>query len=342
MIDEKVKHEIIEKIKSAGFSLEGEIGVTAIRESTLKFYVQEKAKEIIGTPNVTKLLNLLGFTTKHAPNIKERLVEELRAVYTKERVEDALNNGTRLPSTTELRKYLKYLHRYNTRLQRSGLPSVRSLIDSLYPEYPHLSYYVTGKVLPEDFDPHQVGERLRREYYQGLDISSTGIRERDLILYKWLITYSKAKSKAKSKKRTKRIIDEPKPKHHNRVRNITDVVKGLTKIKPANFSIRGSKKLKRFGGLSESFTRMLLWSSYIIDAAAAEQTGVFREVFPNPITGVYPVHAKGNEERFLKLKFYPSEQGDTWVYADLMVESKTETGMVEVKNLRTASSQAIK
>ncbi|MBW3011743.1 ribonuclease H-like domain-containing protein, partial [Candidatus Woesearchaeota archaeon] len=41
-------------------------------------------------------------------------------------------------------------------------------------------------------------------------------------------------------------------------------------------------------------------------------------------------------------KFYPSEQGDTWVYADLMVESKTETGMVEVKNLRTASSQAIK
>src|SRR3989344_2178720 len=131
-----------------GYSKSTKTSITALRSNHKKFYevLKRRALELGKKSHVTWLLNHLGFDTIHTIDVYGKIVEDFKKIYTPEKIEKAINGGESLPTTIELRKISKYPSiYYNIKATKSpSLPSLRSLLDSLYPQYPNLSFYVTG------------------------------------------------------------------------------------------------------------------------------------------------------------------------------------------------------
>lgn len=332
--------EIAERLACEGFSFDKEISISSICKTNpeLHGFLLKKAKQTGRKSNISKLLNHIGFTTMHAPDILDKFKEELKTIYTPEKIEDAVNNGATLPNTKELRKISKYAMRYNARIKTNKLPSLRTLLNSLYPNYPDLSLYVTNKVELSDFSAIEVRNMLREMYYRGEDISSSGLKEMPgAFLWRWLTVYSREKRK---KHNAARLIDAHE-QTENRKRDVTKVIQRLTKIRQANFSIKGSHKTKRLGNISENLAKIVLWAAHALDPTGEMQTEEFRKSYPLPIAGIYPIAGKSNEPRGINLKYVPEEHRDPKIFSDIVVKSQKEVGMVEVKNLRRAPKNAL-
>lgn len=312
---------------------EESISITTFRDNYWDIYFKllKIAKRTGRKSHVSSVLHELGFKTIHTQGIEEKLIEELRKRIPLEMAEEAVRTGRSPIKIAQIKDNCKCFNNYiDRRLRNPTLPHIRRIYDRLYPQYPHLAPFITGIIKLKDFSIEEVKDILLNRYYSGEDISWTGLSDVEKGLIKrWLIVYSSSKHK--------KGIFRDRGK-----RDLTKVVSELTGIKSRNFSIKNSKKLKDLGNISENFVRMVLWSALKIDPMGKNQTELFRESYPLPITKIYPINGKENTPTGLRLEFIPKETEDTKIYSDIVVESLKDTAMVEVKNFKSIDNDNLK
>lgn len=333
IIKKEDKAEITKRMTDAGYSFDETIKIEVLRQKhpeLKKFLLKKTQKNKMGL-NISKLLDSAGFKTHHTHNLVEKFIDELKSIYPLEMIDQAIANRECLPRYEVLKKTSRMINLYYCRKRRQPeLPSLRTLLDSLYPEkYPHLSMLVTGFVRLKDLSVSQVREVLRKGYYDGKDIAVCGLDQLEGgIFLRWVNTFS-----------VKRDIYG---KGHNRTATIADI----TGIDPVNFSMRDANQIKALGNLSEYLTRIMLNTTLISNPDGSRQTSEFRKNFLTPITGVYPAYEKHNERRKkpvgVKLTAIPNIDGKERIYADVIVETPHKAGLVEVKNLRCFNKEVVR
>ncbi len=334
-LPEKDKRIIIKRIEEEGFQKGQKIGIRKIRceKRSLFNYLLCLAKKFQGNFNISQLIGSLEFSKTYLSNIeiKALLENEFKSVYPPEKIRENIKNGrSPISNKKQLEKELKFLRPYDARRWRgANLPSSRDIFNSIYEEegLPYLSIRATGRVIYEDFDPEEVGKKLRELYYQGKDISYSGLLEvEDGILLAWLRTYADKKYRRVSIFKSK-----------IRVGTVNRAVEGLSKIRTRNFSIKGAKKEKRLGIIGENLTDIVLATTSALDPHARNQTRAFKNLFPRPLTHVSCTKGTEKEQRMV---FELSEEGGKGMYPDFIIRSLDDnTGelenvcAVEVKNL---------
>ena len=334
LLDKSNRAGIIRRIEEEGFSRDQKISVTSLRQTKKELYnyLLSLAKKS-GDTSITRVLDFLGFRSLHTYNIESKFQEEFKKEFPLERIQRAVNGEEKLPTIWKVRSILGYARNYEARRhynEHNKFPSIRKVIDSIYPQYPHLAYLFSGNIRLEDFSIDEVRKFLRERYFNGDDISYTGLKQEDPAILSWLRAHSKRKKSGLIEEDTKRS------------RKVTKTIGRLAGIKIANFSIRGSKKTKRLADINENFVILNLLATHRIDLNGNYQNKAFRDIFPTPIVEVYPKNGKRSRTKELKVSFRPHQQNDGAMYVDIVVDSPRDLAVVEVKNLRSVNNDILK
>ncbi|MFC1728319.1 ribonuclease H-like domain-containing protein [Nanoarchaeota archaeon] len=320
------KREIAGKTRRAGYSSKKNIAIGELYRHNRGLYNYLKRRgRSIGTNNISHLLTESGFDAGQTRDIRAELIKELKNEFPLSRVREIVKRGPQTPKKSGLISLKKVICRYKSkRVKCKDLPPTRKIIDSLYAQHPHLSFYLTGQVKAGDFTPTEMGSTLRDVYFTGGDISCTGLQQREFGLYwRWLTAHAKMQSE--------NLFGQDK-------RNLTKIVEELSNIRAADFSIKHAKETKTLGNISENLTRTILWSTLVLDQFGKRQTNAFKRCYPLPFSDIFPVYGR---EQGLKCEHAPAQEGDKELYADAVIRSLDELCYVEVKNFTTAHGNVL-
>ncbi len=230
--------------------------------------------------NVTNLLAAAGWKSGYVTTTQETFQESLRKAYPLNKVIGLYGGqNIKLPAISELRKqewHRKEHDAYTRKINRNSLPSVRELVNGLYPELhemfpgsPPLYDLISRKVSVKSTNTEKIKSDLLQIYREEGDISPAGgLRENHRLLFRFVDLLRK------------------NDKIYHLGTTKTEVISNLTGINSSEFVTSTQRKVKKIGTLGEQLTRMLLMMTMKLDPEGKRQTEKFRETFPLPILKV--------------------------------------------------------
>ena len=329
-LDERTISEIKKILKKAGVKdFNSPIGIRdSLRkkgECTLENQLRKIAKQNGFNQNVSELFLAAGLKSRKLKTTEGTFTSYLKEHYPLDDVVKAYETGANNNLTPISKFRAAHRQEYNNyagKMKRNHLPSVRTLMNRLYPELaemfpgmPPLYDFVSRKPMYHDIDFDALGIELKSIFFSGGDISKAALGEHNREIYRTICSIAQ------------------RPGFYKKGRTASQVIQNLSGIRLSEFKLEEFSKSNKLGELSELFTKMLLLLSSGMYSRRLRQTPKFREIFPR-IDAVV-------DSRGAKVE---KEEGEGYIFPDIIVMSESPAA-VEVKHMkrhRSATAAKIK
>lgn len=192
-ISEEKQKELLNKLASSGFEQGERIIVKDIPKPLYREILKISPK--IGNERKSRvILSILGYDVNlHRTFLHKQLIEEFKKYFTNnkqnsyEEIIFKLIHDKKKIGLRKLRKIIPKFHSYELAcLKNASLPKWQTLVDNMYPEFPHLSWILNRKA---DISQLSMPEFRNYLFYlseEGEDISSGGLKRDNPVIFSLL------------------------------------------------------------------------------------------------------------------------------------------------------------